>query len=255
MALSRGAQEHYEGLADQYDEHWDYRPGYVPWMAARITEALQLTDGDRIADIGCGTGLFAREVQAAVRPVKPVLCVDPSAAMLRQIAEPSPTGLRPIRASAEDVAGGRVVLPYDRLDALWVKEAVHHFDDPTRTLRGLAGLLAPGGRLLVVMMPATIAYPLFEAALKRYEELQPDPRDIARQLEEVGLRVDVSYVEHELRIPRERYIDMVRARYMSVLSSFSEGEIESGVEEIKTAHTHGELVFPDRFAFVRGVVA
>ncbi|MEV7233435.1 transposase [Streptomyces sp. NPDC051020] len=56
----REVQGHYEELAAEYDEHWVYGPDYIPWMSARIAEALRLTANDRIADIGCGTGLFAR---------------------------------------------------------------------------------------------------------------------------------------------------------------------------------------------------
>ena len=61
----RDVRGHYEELAAEYDEHWVYGPDYVPWMSACMAEALRLTPTDRIADIGSGTGLFAREVAAA----------------------------------------------------------------------------------------------------------------------------------------------------------------------------------------------
>ncbi|MFF3518894.1 hypothetical protein [Streptomyces sp. NPDC002573] len=75
---------------------------------------------------------------------------------------------------------------------------------PAHTLRGLADRLAPGGRLLVVMLPAGIQYLLFEAALARFEELQPDPAVIEGHVRAAGLEAGLSYVEHELRIGRER---------------------------------------------------
>ncbi|WP_308405091.1 methyltransferase [Streptomyces sp. B93] len=242
---------HYEALAGEYDELWVYRPEYVPWMSARIAEALRLGVGDRVADIGTGTGLFAQEIARQVRPRQPILCVDPSQAMLSQIA-PSPDTLTPLLASAEDVAERRVTLPYDQLDAVFMKESVHHLADQAGTLRGLADWLAPGGRLLVVMLPTTIQYPLFQAALDRFEELQPDPADIVEHLRAAGLEADLGYVEHELRIDKERYLRMVRARYMSLLSTFSDGEMEGGLEEMRAAHPEAVLTFPDRFAFVLG---
>ncbi|MFF2959798.1 class I SAM-dependent methyltransferase [Streptomyces sp. NPDC057963] len=248
----RDVQGHYEELAAEYDEHWVYGPDYIPWMSARIAESLRLSANDRIADIGCGTGLFAREVAKSVRPSRPVLCADPSEAMLRRIGRPPPPGLAPVLASAEDLAGGNVDLPSGRLDAMWLKESVHHLPDPARTLRGLAGLLAAGGRLLVVMLPATIQYPLFDSALRRFEELQPDPFGIVEHLTAAGMKAGLSHVEHELRIDRERYFGMVRARYMSLLSTFSDHEIEKGIEEMRAAHPEPVLVFPDRFAFVLG---
>ncbi|MET7936211.1 methyltransferase [Streptomyces sp. NPDC005322] len=219
-------------------------------MSDRITSALELSADDRMADIGCGTGLFARGIAEALRPHHPVLCVDPSAAMLDQLH--SSSALSPLLASAEEVADRTVALPYRQLDAMWLKESVHHVTDPAATLAGLTRLLAPGGRLLVAMLPTTIEYPLFAEALKRYEEFQPDPADIAQHLADAGLRTELTFVEHELRLDTGRYLSMVRARYMSVLSTFSDEELRAGIEEIRARHPEPELVFPDRFAFVLG---
>ncbi|WP_307852076.1 methyltransferase domain-containing protein [Streptomyces sp. b94] len=243
---------HYDGLAAEYDEHWIYEPGYVPWMSGQIAGALRLGPADRIADIGSGTGLFAKEVARQLRPSHPILCVDPSEAMLSGLGAPPPPGLSPVVASAEEVAEGRARLPYEELDGMWLKESVHHVADQARTLHGLADRLAPGGRLLIVMLPATIRYPLFKAALTRFEELQPDPTVIEAHLHRAGLVTRTSHVEHELRIDRDRYLGMVRARYMSLLSTFTDSELEEGVEEMRAAHPEPVLVFPDRFAFVLG---
>ncbi|MFB7246650.1 class I SAM-dependent methyltransferase [Streptomyces populi] len=248
----RDVRGHYEGLAAEYDEHWVYDSNYVPWMAGRIAEALQLDPADRVADIGSGTGLFAREVARRLKPLHPILCVDPSEAMLRRLGSPPPPDLTPIVASAEDLAEGRADLPYEKLDAMWLKESVHHVADPAHTLRGLTDQLAPGGRVLVVMLPATIRYPLFEAALVRFEELQPDPTGIEQHLRAAGLEASLTHVEHELRIDRDKYFGMVRARYMSLLSTFTDSEIEKGIEEMRVSHPEPVLVFPDRFAFILG---
>ncbi|WAX78276.1 class I SAM-dependent methyltransferase [Streptomyces sp. KMM 9044] len=251
--MERGdVRGHYEELAAEYDEHWAYGPDYIAWMSGRIAETLRLTPTDRIADVGAGTGLFARGVAGQLRPHRPILCIDPSEAMLRQLGTPPSSGLTPVVASAEDITEGRTRLPYRRLDAMWLKESVHHLADPGRTLKGLVGQLAPGGRLLVVLLPASIRYPLFEAALTRFEELQPDPAHMVEHLRTAGLEVHLTHVEHELRIDRDRYFGMVRARYMSLLSTFSDSEIEKGIEEMCAAHPEPVLVFPDRFAFVLG---
>ncbi|WP_436791178.1 class I SAM-dependent methyltransferase [Yinghuangia sp. YIM S10712] len=249
----RDVRGHYEELAAEYDEHWVYGSDYIPWMSARIAEALQLAPSDRIADIGSGTGLFTKEVAKQLRPLQPILCVDPSEAMLRQLGAPPPPSLVPVVASAEEIAEARVQLPYQQLDAMWLKESVHHLSDPEHTLRGLADRLAPGGRLLVVMLPARIEYPLFKAALHRFEELQPNPAYIVDHMRAAGLETTLTHVTHELRIARDRYFGMVRARYMSLLSTFGDSEIEKGVEEMRAAHPEPELVFPDRFAFILGL--
>jgi ubiquinone/menaquinone biosynthesis C-methylase UbiE len=244
----RDVEEHYAGLAEAYDENWAYSPAYVRWMSAQISKALELTPSDRVADVGCGTGLFTREIAQALRPQSPVLCVDPSAAMLKQL--PASPDLKPVQASLEDLAGQSADPP--PLDAVVVKEAIHHAPDRAAAVSGLARLLAPAGRLLIVMLPTTIEYPLFDAALRRFEELQPNPDNIAGHMTAAGLQTRVWQVEYEIRLPAERYLGMVRSRYMSLLSMFSEQEIEEGIREIRGRHPQPELVFPDRFVFLLG---
>ncbi|MBL7498746.1 class I SAM-dependent methyltransferase [Frankia sp. CNm7] len=228
-------------------------------MTGQIASALALTAADRIADVGCGTGLFARRLVELVRPAAPVLCVDPSEGMLSQL--PDDPGLVPVQASAEQLARRPeesrvpVRLPSrGSLTAVVVKEAIHHVaaEDRSWVVAGLAGLLAPGGRLLVVMLPTTIGYPLFDAALERFTQLQPNPEDIAGFMRAAGLTASVAYQEFELAIPKDRYLAMVRDRYMSLLASFSDAEIDAGVADIDAHHPGPVLVFPDRFAFVLG---
>jgi hypothetical protein len=51
-----------------------------------------------------------------------------------------------------------------------------------------------------------------------------------------GLRAELSYESFPLSFPAERYLLMVRNRYMSLLSSFDDAELEAKVAEIKQAH-------------------
>jgi ubiquinone/menaquinone biosynthesis C-methylase UbiE len=249
---------HYERLAGSYDENWAYSKAFLGWMGQEIVSALGLDPADRIADVGCGTGLYAHQFLRLVRPTTPILCVDPSEGMLKQL--PDTPGLVPLQASAEQLAGGstgetvQAPVPAGSLDAVVVKEAIHHVPPGDRrwVVAGLAGLLAPRGRLLVVMLPTTIGYPLFDAALARFTELQPDPQDIARFMRAAGLTVAVTFREFELRIDKDRYLEMVRNRYMSLLSTFDDAEIDAGVAEIDARYPGPVLTFPDRLAFVLG---
>ena len=49
---------HYERLAGSYDENWAYSDTFLTWMVREIALALSAAPDDRIADIGCGTGLY-----------------------------------------------------------------------------------------------------------------------------------------------------------------------------------------------------
>jgi SAM-dependent methyltransferase len=247
---------HYGRLAADYDRNWAYSDRYVDWMTGAIVTVASITATDRIADVGCGTGLYARSLLGLVRPREPILCVDPSGPMLAQI--PDRPGLTRLQATAghfaSATAGDGSPGP---LDVIVIKEAVHHIPAAERaaTLAGLARLLTPGGRILVVMLPATVGYPLFPAALRRFEELQPDPAGIADLLRSAGVAARLTYQGFGLELPKERYLSMVRERYMSMLSMFSDEEIEAGIAEIDRDHPEPVLRFTDRFAFVLGVNA
>jgi hypothetical protein len=170
--------------------------------------------------------------------------------MLEQL--PNSQALTPVQASAEAVVSGEVALPYDQLDAILVKEAIHHVGDLFGTLDGLARMLAPGGRLLVVMLPTRIDYPLFSAALELFEELQPDPHDVTTAMRASGLHVDVQYESFALSFDKARYIGMVRSRYMSLLSSFDDAALEQGIAEMNSRYRSDRLDFVDRLAFILG---
>ena len=242
---------HYAQIASSYDGAWSTRSAYVAWMSAEIAKRLRISPGERIADIGAGTGLFVRGLTEHASASTPVLCIDPSAEMLEHL--PEDPRLRPIRGSAEETAAGEVVLPYEQLDAILMKETIHHVGDVPETVRGLVGRLAPGGRLLVVTLPPILDYPLFQAALDRFAARQPEPESIAEAMRAAGLETECTVEEVPVVADRDEYIELVGSRWMSVLSSFTDGELAAGLDEMRARYPQQELHFVDRIAFVSGV--
>jgi ubiquinone/menaquinone biosynthesis C-methylase UbiE len=247
--VSGSTRDHYDRLAASYDESWAvHSEAFNGWMSERILERFGLQADDRVVDLGCGTGIFSNALATQVRRV---VCVDPSPEMLAQLPQNS-RALVPVQASAEDVASGGVGLPYEHVDAILIKEALHHVRNRDTVVAGLTRLLAPGGRMLVVTLPTVISYPLFRRALEEFTEHQPDPADIAGAMSAAGLAVKVTYDTYRREFARDRYVTMVRNRYMSLLSKFDDAELENGITEIEREHSEEVLEFDDRFAFVLG---
>ena len=242
-------RDHYDRLAASYDENWAaHSEAFNGWMSGRILERLDLRADDRVVDLGCGTGIFSRALATRAREV---VCADPSPNMLAQLSTAG-GALVPVQASAEDVAFGRVRLPSDRVDAILIKEALHHVRGREAVMAGLARLLAPGGRVLVVTLPTVISYPLFRRALEVFAERQPEPAGIAGAMQAAGLAVELTYDTYRREIARDRYVAMVRDRHMSLLSEFDDAELADGIREIEREHPEKVLEFDDRFAFVLG---
>ena len=244
-------EEHYQRLAETYERNWADRPQYVSWMADKIMTWLDPAPGERIADIGSGTGLFLRRLMDIATPDAPIMCVDPSRPMLDLL--PDDPRLTPLCATAEQIAGGEVPMPVPTVDAFVFKEAIHHVKDIPGTLTGLADRLEPGGRILIVSLMPRLDYPLFQAALDRFADNQPEPEDMVKAMRKAGLTTDSAVEEFTVTIDRDQWIDLVRNQWMSVLSTFSHDEIGAGIEEIRTRHPESPITYADRFAFVRGI--
>jgi hypothetical protein len=111
------------------------------------------------------------------------------------------------------------------------KEVLHHVPRAERpaALRGLAGLLAPGGR---------------------FGRRPVDPAEVGAILGAGGVRAEVTYDSFRVALPKERWLAMVADRYMSLLASFSDDELRAGLSEIDSRYPGPVLEFEDRFAFM-----
>lgn len=245
--MKKDVTAHYERLATRFDANWAYSDTFISWMSTQICGRLRPQMGDRVLDTGCGTGLYARSLAEGSGRV---VCADASSAMLRQL--PRDERFLPVCASIEDLASGTAAMPHERFDVVLAKEVLHHVPRAERAdvLRGLAGLLAPGGRLLVVMLPPVIGYPLFDAALRRYERHPMDPAHVAAACEAAGATAEVTFGSFHLTLPKDRWLGMVADRYMSLLAGFGDDELQAGIAEIDARYPGPLLEFEDRFAFV-----
>lgn len=236
---------HYERLADDFEESWAHSPEFVAWMNRCIDTRLGLQPRDRAADIGCGSGLYARSMAEHARTV---VCVDPSAKMLAKL--PTSPSFVPVRASIEDLVTGSVQLPHaGRLDGVLAKDVIHHARDVPTALRALAALLAPGGRLVIVTWPLRIDYPLFDKAVELHEQAYIDPEDMRRVLAACGLKVEVACERYQLSIAKEQWLTWVANRFMSLLGTFDDEELAEGLREIDTRHPGPVIEFEGRFVF------
>ncbi|HEV8253595.1 MAG TPA: methyltransferase domain-containing protein [Vicinamibacteria bacterium] len=116
---------------------YDEKHAFVWRLAADLLELLAPRPGERILDLGCGTGHLTRRIADAGAEVVG-LDIDPG--MIERARSHYP-GLRFERGDAADFAGG----PYD---AVFSNAALHWVRDPEAAVRCIAGALRPGGRFV-----------------------------------------------------------------------------------------------------------
>jgi len=115
----------------------------------KIVEALALRPGDRVADIGAGSGLLTIHLARAVSPNGRVVATDIDGTVLDLLSQ------RLDAAGLGSVVDRRVVsadapgLEPASYDAILLAEVDHYFSDPAGWLRAAAGALKPGGRIVI----------------------------------------------------------------------------------------------------------
>jgi ubiquinone/menaquinone biosynthesis C-methylase UbiE len=120
-----------------------------------VVDALPLSPGMRVLEIGCGPGAAAREVAARVGPDGHVLAVDRSSAAIEQLIRASgeliDAGLLSARVAAvEDLVPAPDEQRYDLAFAVRVGVLDgRHPDQQDTALQRLAAMLAPGGQLFI----------------------------------------------------------------------------------------------------------
>jgi ubiquinone/menaquinone biosynthesis C-methylase UbiE len=114
-----------------------------------IFEAMGLKDGDTVADLGCGTGWFARRMARVVGPHGKVYAVDIQPEMVdlaRKLGKEE--GLTNIEFVLDTATNPR--LPAGGLDWILMVDVYHEFQEPRPMLQGIRAALKPGGRVALV---------------------------------------------------------------------------------------------------------
>lgn len=134
---------------------WLYDVGMRFWgrrgrqFRSAIGDALRLQPGQRVLDVGSGTGQLAFSLARRVRPDGAVEGVDASAEMVRRAtAQTARSGL-PV--TFQIARAQRLPYPDASFDAVTCTLALHHiaFDDRQTAVNEMYRVLRHGGRLLI----------------------------------------------------------------------------------------------------------
>jgi trans-aconitate methyltransferase len=120
---------------------YDKSFGIITQLGAGVVELLAPRPGERIIDLGCGTGALTAQIAAAGAEV---LGIDSSDAMIARARELYPQ-LRFEVAKGEDFAVDAPV------DAVFSNAALHWMSPPEAVAVSVARALEPGGRFVAEM--------------------------------------------------------------------------------------------------------
>jgi demethylmenaquinone methyltransferase / 2-methoxy-6-polyprenyl-1,4-benzoquinol methylase len=116
--------------------------GSGPWYRRQALLRAGLTAGDRVLDVGIGTGLVAREAVGIIGSTGSLVGVDPSPGMMGQVDVP---GVELVKGYAE-----RLPRQDASADFLSMGYALRHISDVQAAFGEFFRVLKPGGRVCVL---------------------------------------------------------------------------------------------------------
>jgi ubiquinone/menaquinone biosynthesis C-methylase UbiE len=145
-----------------------YEKFFVPALFCQWVEpmldAVNPVDGDRLLDIGTGTGVVARAALRRVGAGGSVVAVDPNDGMLA-VAKRLTPGLDLRRGTAEHLP-----IDTDEIDCVTCQFALMYFQDRARAISEIARVTRPGSRVAVATWAAVEESPGYAAMVELVEE-------------------------------------------------------------------------------------
>ncbi|HET7105403.1 MAG TPA: methyltransferase domain-containing protein [Candidatus Acidoferrum sp.] len=117
---------------------YDDKHSFVWKLAAGVLELLNAQSGERILDLGCGTGHLAAKIAETGAHV---VGIDRSPEMIRQAKEKYP-------ALRFEVMDAREIRLDGSFDAVFSNATLHWIKEPELAIAGIRNALRPGGRFI-----------------------------------------------------------------------------------------------------------
>jgi trans-aconitate methyltransferase len=150
---------------EQYQQGFSY----VWRHGEELVNLLAPKPGERILDLGCGTGQLTAEI---AKSGAEVMGVDSSPEMISQARSNYPT----LRFEVADATRFRAAEPFD---AVFSNAALHWIKDATATAATIAAALKPGGRFVAEFGGKGNVRTLVDALAAVYNEVSGDSRGSA----------------------------------------------------------------------------
>ena len=127
------------GMTNQWDaERYDEKHAFVYQKAKGLVELLAPKPGERILDLGCGTGALTAEIAARGADI---LGLDRSEEMIAQARKKYPE-------LKFEVADARTLKFQAEFDAVFSNAVLHWIPEAEQVIAGVSRALKPGGRFV-----------------------------------------------------------------------------------------------------------
>jgi arsenite methyltransferase len=142
LVIGQVPHQHHPPSSDEYAKVLD-DPSRDEWQKPHdVVMALNLKPAESIADIGAGTGYFARRF---ANHAGKVYAVDIDEKLLAIAGNHAPANLKTMVAAPDDPR-----LPRRSVDTVFFCDVLHHIENRPAYYAKIAEALKPGGRVVVI---------------------------------------------------------------------------------------------------------
>jgi ubiquinone/menaquinone biosynthesis C-methylase UbiE len=221
------------GAARRYDSARELPSETKTLWLETLKEIIPAREVESVLDLGCGTGRFTAALGEAYG--RPVVGVEPSAAMLEVAAARGETHVTWKQGGAEDIP-----LEDEAVGLVFMSQVFHHLNDPRRAFDEVRRVLTPSGYLAVRNgvreQNVELAWLKCFPEAREIEERRTPSR---KELEETVLGaqsfdlVSRRTVRQRFASSYEEYFEKISGRGLSALIAIDDEAFRSGLERLR----------------------
>ena len=219
------------------NQTWLSSKNYIFQFNKFLNKRVRFNKNTKILDIGCGRANIISALQKSYKfKVKPIgLDIVKNNGIRKNISFKKIDGFDYLKRKNE------------KYDLILLKQTIHFFS-PSKLLAliNIAKIrLEHGGKILVFSLKTTNnKIPCFKKMRQKLNNSLKRDEKLFKIIKKKLRRTNESYFNYKVNISKQKYLKMVRSRYISCLLDLKNNEILKGISEIKSKYKN-QIKFTD----------
>ena len=219
------------------NQTWLSSKNYIHQFNKFLNKKARFNKNTKILDIGCGRANIISNLQKRQKfKEKPIgLDIVKNKGIKKNIIFKKKDGYNYLKRKNE------------KYDLILLKQTIHFFS-PSK-LKALLDIakkrLEKGGKILIFSLKTTNnKIPCFKKMKQKLDSSLKRDEKLFRIIKKKLKRTNESYFHFDVRISKQKYLKMVKSRYISCLLDLKNNEILAGISELKSKYKY-QIKFTD----------